>query len=213
MLAIRAAEAGKKYTDSGIESGLEPARRVLAYLWGGTVAVRVQALLHEQGVTKDELQQQVGTGFGIRIATERVDETTARVARPQPERVGAHHDLGTVAVGQKRIAYGRRGRTRGVVRRPGRGDVDTQQDAVGDSGQQLLLVLEVPVQGAGLHPELGGESPHREVGQADAVEQVEGDIDDAIAIMSGRAHDPSIVNAVQVNTVQVHCLAPSQESS
>ena len=122
--------------------------------------------------------------------------------------MGAHRDLGAVAIGQQGVSHRAGGVQGGIGAGRGRGEIDTGEDAVGDRSEQFLLALEMPIQGARLHAELCGEASHREVGQADAIEEVQRDIDDAVTVMSGRAHDSSIVNAVQVNTVQVALNSP-----
>ena len=58
------------------------------------------------------------------------------------------------------------------------------QDLVGDGGQQRLLVGEVVVERAGLHPELGAEPAHREVGQPVVVEDAQGPGDDVLAAVA-----------------------------
>src|SRR5690606_16017915 len=111
----------------------------------------------------------------------------------------AQDHLGTVAIGEQRVAYGGGGSHQ---RCPVVGVGNREQDAVGDRAEKLLLALEVPVQRAGLHVELGGQPPHRQIWQADVVEQTERAVDDALPVVSHGGHHISILNGVQVNSVQ-----------
>jgi hypothetical protein len=60
------------------------------------------------------------------------------------------------------------------------------QHLVGHRGQQRLLVREVPVEGAGLDTEVGGQAPHGEVGQPVPVEDLERVLDDVGSVMAHR---------------------------
>ena len=66
-------------------------------------------------------------------------------------------------------------------RRPvGWRDGDLGEQHVSHLDQQLLLVRDVPVEGAGRDPELAGQTTHREVCETVAAQQVDGGRDDLL---------------------------------
>lgn len=124
-----------------------------------------------------------------------------RMRRTQAQGRGAEHELGSVAVGEQRVAD-----AASRHEHIDTGPRDRRGDAIGELGEELLLAGEVPVEGAGLYLETPGDPAHREVGQSHLVEQRESGPGNAVAVMPGRvvlwAHGLSIVNTVHVNTVQ-----------
>ena len=119
-------------------------------------------------------------------------------ASPKPEGVGGRHQLGTVAVGEHRVAQLVRVRRHPLL--PGTVGHRTcapAQHLVGDGREQRLLVREVPVERARLDAEVGGQAPHREVGQPVSVENLERMLDD---VGTAVAHPPSS----QAGTVMCH---------
>ncbi len=70
---IAPAQPAEEGLDREVEAGLHLTRRITV-AGRRPVAVRVQPLLHQQGVAQDELQQCVGATVGIRPAAQRDDE-------------------------------------------------------------------------------------------------------------------------------------------
>ncbi len=158
-------------------------------------------------MAEDELQEDrrrtIGC-FGGEGRAQGIPEELVRPACAEAEGEGTHGDLCTVSVGEERIADRPCGEESGLLRVGGfRKPVEYP---VGDGGEERLLILEVPVQGAGLYAELRGKPTHAEIGEADLIEQPESRRGDALAIVACRGgegvHDLSILNGVQVNTVQ-----------
>lgn len=168
------------------------------------MAVGVHALLHEGRVTEDEVQDggSAVLRIGGTLCAKRVRHSVLGLRGAELKCIGAEDELRPVAVGEERIADAAcGGEDVGVSVRDRRGD------PIGELGEQLLLVREVPIERAGLHIESGGDTPHGQICEPHLVEQRERAPGHAVAVVTREivlwAHGPIIVNDVQVNTVQV----------
>lgn len=183
-------------------------------------AVGLDALLQEQGIAEDEVKDRRRGALGsvaIMPAFEGGDESAVSLVRAEAEGSGAEHHIRSVSVGEERIPYRDRfgaGRLAPIraVRNPA---LNVGLDAVGDCREQGLLVLEVPVEGAGLDVERGRESPHRQVGQPVVVEEAQRDVDHGCPIVArcrvaSGDHVLTILNAVHLNTVHAKKNARTQ---
>lgn len=85
--------------------------------------------------------------------------------------------VGTVAQGGKGVK-----KKRTIIRRTAGTSGHGGEDRLGNASQKCLLVGEMPVQGAGCNVEGAGEPPHREVGQAVLLQNVDCGTHDFLAV-------------------------------
>jgi len=144
-------------------------------------AVGLQVELLVGRVAEDEVQQRRGGVACERRLEAGVDKvvakTSMRLVRAEPERMHRRDQLGSVTVGQDRVAQRVAASAHPLV--PGRiriglGVRAAAQDLIGERREQQLLAREVVVERAGLDAELGRDTPHRQVGQAVTIEHPEG---------------------------------------
>ena len=178
------AEAGEDQVEAEGEVGGVAGRAV-----DGAGARGLEVGLLVGGVAEHEVQQrargdpgQLGTEAGL---DEDVLELDARRLRPQPEGVHGRDQLGAVPVGQHRVAQLGADHDHPVLPAGRRaGPRAPTQQLVGDRGQQRLLVGEVVVERARLHPELGADPAHRQVAEAVRVQQRDRALDDVVAVVA-----------------------------
>lgn len=178
-------------------------------------AVVLQALLLARDMTEYKMEQcrarpanrgliEPTCGHGSR-------ESGEGAARAESDRIGARDHLCTIPVCQQRVAERRSLRARPAlpIAPGGRGRHSRRmpiRDAVRQFGDEGLLVLEMPVKGAGLHTERGCETTHREIGEPVVIEDAQRRVGNIVAPIPSNVslitHKLTIVNDVQVNTVQ-----------
>ncbi len=139
-------------------------------------------------MAEQELREygRVSGGVGGTLAGQRVSEKSVGGVGSERQGGGADDHFRAVAVREDRAAD--RPRRRRDVGRVAR----LADDAVGYRREQGLLVLDMPVQGARLHAECGREATHRQVGQAELVEEAERAVDDLLEVVGAairHAHD------------------------
>ena len=90
---------------------------------------------------------------------------------------GCERDVGTVAQGGEGVE-----KKRTIIRRAAGASGYGSEDRLGDASEEGLFVGEMPVQGAGRDVEGAGEPPHREVGKAVLLQNVDGGTHDFLAV-------------------------------
>ncbi|MDF2582708.1 MAG: hypothetical protein K0R33_1351 [Mycobacterium sp.] len=146
-------------------------------------SIPLQSRLLVRGETEDVIDDSAGGQFGIGFG----DAGIAGRSRQPPDEIGhrpglpggetRRYQFGAVGVGQQRVAQGTAG-VRDPVLPVAGGIAERLENPVGHRPQQLLLVGEMPVQGARTDAEFARQPAHGQIGDPEVVQDRRGGVDE-----------------------------------